>query len=403
MTRIWEVLIVGGGPAGSATALHLAKRSPALAVSTLLIERYEHPREKYCAGAVSSIGLESLERAGWALDVPFVPIHGVRVRYGEAVTEHRRRGMGVVIRRDEFDHSLWRAAGRAGATLRDGEKVTRIERHGDSWVVHTDRARHRARVLVGADGTGSVVRKALGFPEHRKKGRLYVLETEPRAAHETEPLIDFDLSCVADGIQGYYWDFPTIMDGKPAVSRGIYHMNATHRSDLKEVLATFLRRRGIDPESVKYKPFSERGFTPGSEIARPGVVLVGEAAGIDPITGEGIGQGIVIAEVASKVIAGGLERGDLSFESYNREVARTDVARHLSQSHRLAPHVYGRRAREWASFLASHEAAVAAGAKWYEGRRVPLGELGRLGAALSFALLTKRRLPPPAPAPSPRA
>jgi hypothetical protein len=149
---------------------------------------------------------------------------------------------------------------------------------------------------------------------------------------------------------------------------------------------------------VKYKPFSERGFTPGSEIARRGVVLVGEAAGIDPITGEGIGQGIVIAEVASRVIADALKRGDLSFARYTREVARTDVARHLAQSHRLAPHVYGRRAREWASFLASREDAVAAGAKWYEGRRVPFGELGRLGAALSFALLTKRRLAPPSPA-----
>jgi len=396
--RTWDVLVVGGGPAGSATVLHLAQRLPGAAEGVLVLERFEHPREKYCAGAVSSIGLESLSRAGYELDVPSVPIDGVRVRYGDAVSEHDRPGMGVVIRRDEFDHALWRAAGRTGATMRDGEKVTGVERERDAWLVTTTRGRHRARSLVGADGTGSVVRKALGFRELRRKGRLYVLETEPRHARERETRIEFDLSCVHDGIEGYYWDFPCVMDGRPAVSRGIYHMNTTPRRDLKRVLAAFLRRRGLDPDRVTYKPFSERGFTPGSEIARPGVMLVGEAAGIDPITGEGIAQGIVFAEIAAGVLAEGLERGDLAFRSYATDVARTDVARHLGQSHRLAPHVYGRRARQWASFLARRPEAVAAGAKWYEGRRVGAGEIARLGSALAFALLTRQALPPPAPA-----
>jgi flavin-dependent dehydrogenase len=390
-----DVVVVGGGPGGSAFVLHLARIAPGLARRTLLLEKLRHPREKYCAGALSAVGLESLARAGWTLDVPHVPIDGVRVRYGAAATEHERPGMAIVARRAELDASLWRAASRTGAQACDGEKVIALRREGDRWVVETERRQVRARVVIGADGTGSAVRKLAGFRERARKGHLYVLETEPLPAERASRTIEFDLSCVAEGIEGYYWDFPTVIDGAPATSRGIYHLNATPRRDLKEVLGRMLRRRGIDPASVRHKGYSERAYVTGAEIARPGLLLVGEAAGIDPVTGEGIAQAIAYAEVAAREVVCGIETGDLRFERYRERIAATTMARHLGQSAFLAPRVYGAAATRWASFLASTPDAVAAGAQWYEGR--PLGRLqiAALGARLAVALASGRELARP--------
>lgn len=388
MTTPWDVIVVGGGPAASAFVLALARRSPEAARRTLVLEKERHPREKYCGGAVSAFGLEELAELGYTLDVPHVPIDGFRVRFADTASEHQRPGMGVVIRRNEFDHSLWKAAGRSGATMRDGEGVVGVEREGALWRVHTKQGSEIGHVLIGADGSGSRVRKILGFEEPRKHCRLYVLETPPMPREDSAShTLEFDLSVVADGIQGYYWDFPIVLDGKPAVSRGIYHMNATPRKDLKEVLKRALLRRGVDPDAVTYKPFSERGYVHGAEIARPGVLLVGEAAGIDVVTGEGIAHALVYGRVAASVVARGLEKGELHFEPYGALVRNTLMAQHLRQSSALAPHVYGKRSQRWAQFLATRPEVVAACAEWYEGRPIGTSRMLKIGLDLarSFA------------------
>jgi flavin-dependent dehydrogenase len=384
---VHDVIVVGGGPAASAFVLALAQRAPQVATRTLVLEKERHPREKYCGGAVSAFGLEELAALGYTLDVPNVPIEGFRVRFAERAAEHQRPGMGAVIRRNEFDHALWRAAGKVGAELHDGEGVVRIEREGDLWRVHTTVASYVGRVLIAADGAGSRVRKLLAFEEPRKHCRLYVLETAPTPAeHDLGRTLEFDLSVVAEGIQGYYWDFPIVLDGKPAVSRGIYHVNTVGRKDLKDVLKRCLSQRGVDPEQVVYKPFSERGYAHGAAISRPGVLLVGEAAGIDLVTGEGIAHAIVYGRVAAEQVARGLARNELHFEGYGAQVRSTLMAQHLRQSSALAPHVYGKRAARWASFLASRPEVVAACAEWYEGRAIPATRMLRIGASLAWSL-----------------
>ena len=83
MSWDFDVVIVGGGPAGSSTALHLARAEGILPSRVLLLDRATHPREKPCAGAVSGWGIAALAKIGVGVDVPHVTMRGLRILDGD--------------------------------------------------------------------------------------------------------------------------------------------------------------------------------------------------------------------------------------------------------------------------------------------------------------------------------
>src|SRR5262249_38595973 len=151
-----------------------------------------------------------------------------------------------------------------------------------------------------------------------------------------------------------------------------YHANLSPRSDVKQALGRALARRGIDLSRVKLKPFSTRPFVPSSTIALDGVVLVGEAAGIDRTTGEGIAQAIAMGEIASRHLARALRTGGSSFDAYAREVRRSMVGRHMLESAWLAKRVYGRFSDRARRYLLRSSYARSIAMKWYRGERLSL-------------------------------
>jgi flavin-dependent dehydrogenase len=387
VTFDFDVAIVGGGPAGTSTALHLVRRERIAARRILLLERAKHPRDKPCAGAVSSWGLDALAAIGVPLSVPHVPMRGLRIFAGDACGAHVSP-LGVVVRRADFDASLWNRAAAVGVVACDGEPVLGVDRERGGWRVATTGRTVSARLLAACDGSGSVVRKALGQKEPARKGHLYVAETPLSPADDgtKDGLCDFDLRVADEGIDGYYWDFPTLVDGKPGVNRGIYHANLHPRSDLKAAFARALARRGVDIDHVRVKPFSTRPLVPGTRFAFDGVALVGEAAGIDRSTGEGIAQAILTGALASKHLARALRTGDPSLSGYHGDILRSRVGRHLRQSAWLADRVYGPRGASWRSLFAREPLARELGARWYAGSPLSWIEKARLGAKLALAL-----------------
>jgi flavin-dependent dehydrogenase len=396
----YDVAIVGGGPAGSSTALHLVRREGVRPDRIVVVDKAKFPRDKPCAGAVSQLGLDVLAAVGVDVTVPSVAMNGVRVLSGEDVGETIEH-MGLCIRRTEFDAHLLDAARADGVGVRDGDGLCAIERTGSGFAITTTSgAKMTSRFVAACDGAGSATRKLLKIREPDRKGHLYVLDTEPAPADSgvKRGLVDFDLTVLDDGLEGYYWDFPTVIEGGAQVSRGIYHANLT-RSDapsgesVKDILGRALARRGIDIAKVKLRPFSTRPFVRRSTAWVPGVVLVGEACGIDQTTGEGIAQAIDMGRLAARHLAVAIKTHDRRFIDYERAVRDSTTGRHLLQSAWLARRVYGAFGHPARRYLLRSAYARGAAMRWYRGEQLSILTQLRLGLGLASAGLRSSSTP----------
>jgi flavin-dependent dehydrogenase len=337
-----DVVVVGGGPAGIATALFLAHAAPSLTGRIVVLEKDRYPREKFCAGGVGARADKLLGTIGVVVDVPSVPLNGVALRGQGGRVVVRDGDIGRVVRRIEFDHALAQSAMARGIAVLDGASVSAV-RVGDRSVdVDSTRGEFRARVVVGADGVASIVRRSLGFAKTRYRAQALEVDTEPVESDFARDLMLFDVS--NRELTGYYWDFPTIVDGRALVCRGVYSLNfapASPRVEIQNVLAAELQQRGLDLGRCKKKRFAERGFEWHAPASRARALLVGEAAGIDPLTGEGIAQAIQYGATAGGYLAAKLAANELEFTDWSKAVRSSKVGRDLIARTALTSLFYG--------------------------------------------------------------
>ncbi|HRQ22411.1 MAG TPA: NAD(P)/FAD-dependent oxidoreductase [Anaerolineales bacterium] len=347
-----DILILGGGPSGLSTALHLAKFAPHLTPRILILEKEQYPRLKLCAGGLVIDAEVILERLGLDVrEVPHVDAESARFDFGGKGLSVRipKRHAIRIIRRDEFDHWLAQQAVSRGIEIREGVSVKNVIPDENGVTVQTDRGEFRATVVVGADGSNGVTRRCIFPDEPVYTARVLevitpdysVIASQNEASNEIassgyrpprNDIAFFDFFPVPQNIAGYVWDFPTQVKGQPMRCWGIYDTNLLSdqkRPALKEVLSEEMKRFGFDLNDYEIKGHPIRWYNPRNKASVPHILLVGDAVGADGIFGEGISMALGYGVIAAREIAESFEHTEFSFRGYKRRLARSGLGRTL--------------------------------------------------------------------------
>jgi flavin-dependent dehydrogenase len=238
------------------------------------------------------------------------------------------------IRRQEFDAWLAAKARERGFLIHENTAVKSIAATETGVVVITDQGEYHAAVVVGADGSNSLVRRAIVPHEDLHVARLLEIVTEPIPEKSFHKQSDsyFDFMVLPQGIQGYVWDFPAVEKGKPVRVRGVYDSNVlSFKADdsLRFALDEELGRHGLHLSDYKLEGHPIRWFDKKSAFSAPRVLLVGDAAGTDALFGEGISIALGYGGFAAKAIRDAFASQDFSFRDYRRAILRSEMGKSL--------------------------------------------------------------------------
>jgi geranylgeranyl reductase family protein len=336
MKRERDVIVVGAGPAGATTATILAQKG----YDVLLLDRASFPRDKTCGDAVPAdvvnimyrLGMEEKVKAAEARGELYPLTHMLLVspKRHSLQAEFRKGELGTdsyVAPRYYFDALIQEHAVASGAEFRQARVTGPVQENGRvtgvKARVNGSTETLSAKVVVGADGVTSSIARALRpkSEQHVDAHRAVALRAYIDDLKEEPHQVEFYL--YDEFLPGYAWVFPT---GKNQANIGL-GMRLDHFRDrdlsLEDMLHEFLQMPAIEARLLNGGELRDVatwqlnfGSQKGMRYVYDGALLVGDAAGfINPLTGGGIHNSMVSAELASYTIDQAVQSGDMSYEA----------------------------------------------------------------------------------------
>lgn len=295
-----DVLIVGGGPAGSTCARELRKAG----LDVVIMDKKPFPRDKVCAGWVTPLVLETLgvDKADYARQHVLQPITGFRTGMicGTAVKTDYPEVVSYGIRRCEFDNYLLQ---RADARLQLGEALKSLEREDGGWVVngylHTP-------LVIGAGGHFCPVARQMGAKVGSSEPVVAAkeIEFEMTPEQQTQCLVEPERPELyfCPDLKGYGWIFRKGNFLNIGLGREDNHKLAGHIAEFVD----WLKAGSRIPQDIdsQFKGHAYLLYAHGNrQLIVDGVMLIGDAAGLAyPQSGEGIRPAVESAVIAAQTI-----------------------------------------------------------------------------------------------------
>ena len=317
-----DVLIVGGGVAGSAMAAYLLERD----ISVIVFEKKRFPRDKVCGEGIMPTGVRLLDKLGVLDRIPSAdksPFKGITFIAGRARASGDFPGLsdgypyGLGIRRIILDDAARLEAEARGALylqetgvesiLMDEAPTVKVRAGGREW---------RGRLLVGADGSRSKVRRVLGLGGAPAKRRRYGVRAHLRFRDPERMGTYVEVYALSDGEL-----YTSAVNAQDHLAVILLEQEEMHRfgGRLNAAYDEFIRRHPVLAERFDGAERVSEAMATGPlrqnvrHVVTDHALLVGDAAGfVDPITGEGVSRALLSASMAAPVIADALRAGDTS-------------------------------------------------------------------------------------------